>query len=328
VASGWKPEYGTPGYNGENLPAKKNGRIAAIRKGKGVMKIVDLWKPGNKPTVAFELFPAKTPKAEENLAQTIDALAGLKPDFASVTFGAGGSTREGSRQLAARLRAEKGLEVIAYFAGFGLGLGEITSVLEGYAEIGVENVLVVRGDPPRDPAFRAHPTSLSYASELLDFIRQRFSFCLGAAGYPEGHVQAANLEQDLDYLERKVDAGAEYIITNYFYDNGFFFHYADRCRARRIGVPIIPGIMPIYSAKLTETLAATCGAGVPETLRRRMAELPGEDKQAALDFGIEFALSQCRELLAAGVPGLLFYTMDRWESTAEIVRRLRAEGAL
>jgi methylenetetrahydrofolate reductase (NADPH) len=304
------------------------GFFKSSTRGKGAMKIIDLWKPGKKPTVAFELFPAKNPKAEENLSKTIDALAELAPDFASVTFGAGGSTREGSRQLAARLKREKGLEVIAYFAGFGLGQREIASVLDGYAEIGVENVLVVRGDPPRDPAFRPQPDSLSYASELLAFIRPKFSFCLGAAGYPEGHMQAANLEQDLDFLKRKVDAGAEYIITNYFYDNRFFFHYLDRCRARGIGVPIVPGIMPIYSAKMTETLAATCGASVPESLRRRMAELPEEDKRAALDFGIEFAAGQCRELLAAGVPGLLFYTMDRWESTAEIVRRLRAEGAL
>ncbi len=292
------------------------------------MRIVDLWKPGKKPTVAFEFFPAKAPKAEANLAKTIDALAGLRPEFATVTFGAGGSTREGSRTLAERLKREKGLEVVAYFAGFGLGPREIASVLEGYAAIGVENILVVRGDPPRDPDFRPQPDSLSYASELLAFIRPRFSFCLGAAGYPEGHVQAPNLERDLDFLERKVESGAEYILTNYFYDNRFFFHYVERCRARGITVPIIPGVMPVYSAKLTETLASTCGASLPDALRRTLAELPAEDRQAALNFGIEFAAAQCRELLAAGVPGLLFYTMDRWESAAEIIRRLRGEGVI
>jgi methylenetetrahydrofolate reductase (NADPH) len=292
------------------------------------MRIVDLWKPGRKPTIAFEFFPAKTPKAEEGLEKTIDALAGIGPDFATVTFGAGGSTREGSRNLAQRLKRGKGLEVVAYFAGFGLGPREIAAVLDGYAGLGVENILVVRGDPPRDPAFRPQPESFSYATELLAFIRPRFSFCLGAAGYPEGHLQAPNLERDLDYLERKVEAGAEFILTNYFYDNRFFLHYVDRCRARGITVPIIPGVMPVYSAKLTETLASTCGASIPETLRRALAGLPADDKQAALDFGIEFAASQCRELLAAGVPGLLFYTMDRSESAAEIVRRLRGEGAL
>jgi len=292
------------------------------------MKITDLWKPGNKPTVAFELFPAKTAKAEESLTKTINVVAGLKPDFATVTFGAGGSTREGSRQLASRLKREKGLEVIAYFAGFGLGPEEITSVLEGYAGIGVENILVVRGDPPRDPTFRPHPGSLVYASELLEFIRPRFSFCLGAAGYPEGHIQAATLEEDLDFLQRKVDRGAEYIITNYFYDNRFFFHYLDRCKARRIGVPIVPGIMPIYSIKMMETLAETCGASIPQSLRKELAGLPGDNKQAVIEFGIGFALRQCRELLAAGVPGVLFYTMDRWESASEIVGRLRSEGVL
>jgi len=292
------------------------------------MKIVDLWKPDKKPTIAFEFFPAKSSKAEENLAKTIDTLAGVGPDFATVTFGAGGSTREGSRNLAEKLKREEGMDVVAYFAGFGLGPREIGSVLEGYAGIGVENILVVRGDPPRDPDFRPQPDSFSYASELLAFIRPRFSFCLGAAGYPEGHVQAPNLERDLDFLERKVDAGAEYILTNYFYDNRFFFHYLERCRARGITVPIIPGVMPIYSAKMTETLAATCGASIPDSLRRSLAEFTGEDKQAAPDFGIEFAAAQCRELLAAGVPGLLFYTMDRWESAAEIVRRLRGEGVL
>jgi methylenetetrahydrofolate reductase (NADPH) len=292
------------------------------------MRIVDLWKSGKKPTIAFELFPAKTPKAEENLAKTIDTLAGIQPDFATVTFGAGGSTRDGSRNLADRLKREKRLEVVAYFAGFGLGPREIASVLEGYAALGVENILVVRGDPPRDPDFRPQPDSFSYASELLAFIRPRFSFCLGAAGYPEGHVQAPDLEHDLDFLKRKVDAGAEFILTNYFYDNRFFFHYVDRCRARGITVPIIPGVMPVYSAKMTETLAATCGASIPDSLRKSLAELPAEDKPAALNFGIEFAERQCRELLAAGVPGLLFYSMDRWESVAEIVRRLRGNGVL
>jgi methylenetetrahydrofolate reductase (NADPH) len=292
------------------------------------MRIVDLWKPGNKPTIAFELFPAKTPKAEENLAKTINGLAGLNPDFVTVTFGAGGSTREGSRKLVERLKREKGLEVISYFAGFGLGPEEIASILGEYAEIGVENLLVVRGDPPRDPNFHPAPGSLSYASELLEFIQPRFSFCLGAAGYPEGHIQAANLEEDLDFLKRKVDRGAEYVITNYFYENRFFFHYLDRCRARRVDVPIVPGVMPIYSVKMMNTLAETCGASIPESLRKDLAELPGDDKQAVVEFGIEFALRQCRELLAAGAPGVLFYTMDRWESTSKIVLRLRSEGVL
>jgi methylenetetrahydrofolate reductase (NADPH) len=292
------------------------------------MPVTDLWKPGNKPTIAFEFFPAKTAKAAENLAIAAARLAECRPDFVTVTFGAGGSTREGSRQLAEKLHRELGLDVIAYFAGYGLGPEEITAVLEDYRAAGVENVLVVRGDPPRDPAFRPHPASLAYATDLLAFIRPRFSFCLGAAGYPEGHVKAASRESDADFLKRKVDEGARYILTNYFYDNRYFFDYLERARARGITVPIIPGVMPVYGVKLTETLASTCGASVPDSLRRRLAEFAEEDRESVMAFGIDFAARQCRELLAAGVPGLLFYTMDRWESTAGVVNQLRGEGLL
>jgi methylenetetrahydrofolate reductase (NADPH) len=192
----------------------------------------------------------------------------------------------------------------------------------------VENLLVVRGDPPRDPAFRPHPESLPYATDLLEYIRPRFSFCLGAAGYPEGHVQARNPEEDADFLKRKVDLGAEYIITNYFYDNRFFFDYLDRCRARNVSVPILPGVMPIFSYKLTETLAATCGASIPDDVRKELAAIPEGEKKTSADFGVALAERQCRELLAAGVPGILFYTMDRWESVTEVVRRLRADGLI
>jgi methylenetetrahydrofolate reductase (NADPH) len=292
------------------------------------MRIVDHWKTQKKPCVAFEFYPAKTPKAEANLLQTIDRLASLAPDFATITFGAGGSTREGSRQLAARLKKQKRLDVVAYFAGYGLGREEITEVLDGYSETGVENVLVVRGDPPRDPAFRPHPGSMTYASDLLAFIRPKFPFCLGAAGYPEGHVQAGNPERDADFLKRKVDEGAEFIITNYFYDNRFFFDYVERCRARGVTVPILPGVMPIYTLKMTETVSGTCGASIPADLRRQLAGIPEEDKQASADFGIDFAERQSRELLAAGVPGVLFYTMNRWESVYKIVRRLQADGLI
>jgi len=292
------------------------------------MRIVERWKTQTKPSLAFEFFPAKTPKAEENLNRTIDRLADCMPDFVTVTFGAGGSTREGSRQLAARLKQEKGFEVVAYFAGYGLGRGEISDVLKAYSENGVENVLVVRGDPPREPGFQPHPESLEFASDLLAYIRPRFPFCLGAAGYPEGHVQAGSPERDADFLKRKVDQGAEFIITNYFYDNRYFFDYVDRCRAKGVGVPILPGVMPVFSLKLAETVAATCGASIPEGLRKALTAIPEEEKQAVTDFGIDFAVRQCRELLAANVPGLLFYTMNRWESVSEIIRRLRADGLI
>ncbi len=294
------------------------------------MKVTDIWTSGGKPTFSFELFPARTPKAADNLERAIDALAALGPNFVSVTFGAGGSTREGSHQLIEKLKNEKGLEIIAYFACYGLGPEEITAVLDSYRDLGLENILAVRGDPPRElEGFEPHPQSLPYASDLVSFIHPRYtSFCLGAAGYPEGHIEAESKEKDLEYLKLKVDNGAEYIISNYFYDNRYFFDFMERCRAAGITVPILPGVMPIYSEKMMEILANLCGATITDEIRAGIGRLPEGDKEALLDFGIEFAASQCRELLEAGVPGLHIYTMDRSRSAVGIIERLRRENLL
>lgn len=293
------------------------------------MKLVDLWHTRKKPTLSFELFPARSPKAAQNLEKAIDTLVDLKPDFVSVTFGAGGSTKDGSHQLIEKLSKEKDLEVLGYFAGFGLGPDEIITVLDSYQALNLENILAVRGDEPRElEGFKPHPQSLPYASELLDFISSRYNFCLGAASYPEGHIDAQSKEKDLEILKLKVDNGAQFIITNYFYDNRYFFDFLDRCQAVGIKVPILPGIMPVYSVKMMEMLAGLCGATVTDSLRQGIAALPEEDKQALVDFGIEFATDQCRELLRAGVIGLHIYTMDRSSSAAGIVSRLRSEGLL
>ena len=291
------------------------------------MKATDIWRSGQKPTVSFELFPARSEKAAVNLKKAIDKLAALKPDFVSVTFGAGGSTREGSRQLIEKLKDKKGLEGIAYFAGYGLGPGEITTVLDQYQELGVDNILVVRGDIPQDKEnFVPHPDSLPHASDLMAFIRPKYDFCMGVAGYPEGHVESESKEKDIEYLKLKVNNGAEYIIANYFYDNQYFFDFVERCRAIGIDVPIIPGVMPVYSVKMMEMLANLCGARITEKLRRGIDVLPEDDKEALVDFGVEFAVQQCRGLLEAGVPGLHIYTMDRSKSTVAIVNRLRIDG--
>ncbi len=292
------------------------------------MKVTDLWKPKQKPTLSFELFPARSAKSAGSLEKAIDALAALEPDFVSVTFGAGGSTREGSRLLVEKLKHEKGLETIAYFAGYGLGPEDITAVLDRYQEIGVESILVVRGDPPHDKEFEPHPDSLPYASDLIAFIRARYDFCTGVAGYPEGHIDAPSKEQDLEYLKLKVDRGAEYIVTNYFYDNAYFFDFCERCRNAGIGAPIVPGVMPIYSVRMMEMLAGLCGATITEEIRQGIAALPEGDKEALAAFGIEFATRQCAELLEAGVPGLHIYTMDRSKSTVRVVEQLRDKGLL
>jgi len=292
------------------------------------MKVIDILNSSPKPTISFELFPPRSPEASQKLEKVIDNLADLKPDFVSVTFGAGGSTREGSRQLVEKLKDEKGLEVVAYFAGFGLGPEEITSVLDRYQAMEVENILVVRGDPPREEDFKPHPKSMAHASDLMAFVRPRYSFCMGVAGYPEGHVEAPSREKDIEYLKLKVDQGAEYIISNYFYDNRYYFDFLDRCQAAGINVPILPGVMPIYSVKMMEMLAGLCGATITGEVRRGIAALPEGDKEALVAFGIEFATRRCAELLRAGVPGLHIYTMDRSKSATGIVNRLRGEGLL
>lgn len=292
------------------------------------MKLTELWKSRTKPTISFELFPARTEKAAANLEKAIEKLAALEPDFVSVTFGAGGSTREGSRQLVKKLIEEKGLEVIAYFAGFGLAPDKITEVIDDYQALGVENILVVRGDEPRDKEFAPHPESFSYASELMEFIRPRYDLCLGVAGYPESHIDAANQAKDMEYLKLKVERGAEFIIANYFYDNQFFFDYVERCRAAGIDLPTIPGVMPIYSIKMMRMLAGMCGATITETIETGIAALPEDDKDALNDFGVDFAAQQCAELIKAGVPGLHIYTMDRSKSTIGLVNRLREEALL
>jgi len=292
------------------------------------MRLTDLWKTKQKPTLSFELFPARTEKAAVSLDRAIDTLAGLEPDFVSVTFGAGGSTREGSRQLVEKLQREYGLEVLAYFACFGLGLVEITAVLDAYRALGVENLLAVRGDSPRDESFQPHQDSLAHASDLVAFIQPRYDFCLGVAGYPEGHVESESKEADLGYLKQKVDLGAEYIIANYFYDNAYFFDFVERCRAADINVPILPGVMPVYSVKMMEILAGICGATITEPLRQGIAALPEGDGDALVTFGIDFATRQCAELIKAGVPGIHIYTMDRSTSTVGVVNRLRNEGLL
>ena len=292
------------------------------------MKLTDIWKSQATPTLSFELFPARTEKAAANLERTIDRLAELEPDFVSVTFGAGGSTREGSRQLIHKLKHKKELEVLAYFACYGLAPKDIDDVLDSYRDVGVDSVLAVRGDEPREEGFVPHPDSLQHASDLVSYIQPRYDFCLGVAGYPEGHIDAASTEKDLEYLKLKVDKGAQYIITNYAYDNRFFFDYVDRCRGAGIDVPILPGIMPVYSVKMMGILAELCGATITDELLAGIDGLPEGDTEALLAFGIEYAYQQCAGLLRAGVPGIHVYTMDRWKSSESIVSRLRAEGLL
>lgn len=293
------------------------------------MKLTELWRTKDKPTVSFELFTPPTEKAAEGLDRALPKLAAVEPDFFSVTFRAGGSGRQGSTELIERLRRETDTAVLAYFAGYGLRPEDVTATLDDFRELGVDNVLVVRGDAPPDGEGSApHPDSLAHASDILSLVRPRYPFCLGAAGYPEGHVEAASLERDLEFVKLKADSGADFIVANYSYDTQLFVHFVERCRDLGIAQPILPGVMPIYGIKLMDNLAKLCGATITDELRARLESLPADDKKAVGRFGVDLATEQCRELLDAGAPGIHLYTLNRAKAPVEIVERLRAENLL
>lgn len=291
------------------------------------MRVSNLYK-NDRTIISMEFFPPRNEDAEKNFGPLIEKLSALKPDYMTMTFGAGGSTRDGSYQSVKEIMIEKKQPAVAYLAGYGLGPEEITAVLDKYKELGVETIFVIRGDRPKGEDFTPHPDSFSYASELIAFIKKHYDFTLGCAGYPEGHIEAESPAKDIEYLKRKVDKGAEYIVTQYFYDNRYFFDYVAKCRDIGITVPIIPGIMPVYTVKLTQMLSRVCGSAITDELQSRLDAADPEDKDAVLNLGIDFACEQCRGLLKEGVPGLHFYTMNRSKSTSEIISRLRAENLL
>ena len=294
------------------------------------MRVTDLFdKKGGKPVISFEFSRPKTDKAVANLENALDKLVDAKPDYVSVTFGAGGSTRQGSFELVENLNAGRGLPTVAYLAGVGLGPDELVECLDKFKTLGIETLFVIRGDPPTwDESYAPHPEAFSYASDILAFVESRGDFCLGAAAYPEGHIEAASIEKDLKYAKLKQDNGAQYIVAQYFYDNQFFFDFVENARSAGITVPIVPGIMPIYTVKLMENLAKVCGATITAPVRDGLAKLPPDDKDAVTRFGVDFATEQCRGLLERGVAGLHFYTMNRWKSVTSILSTLREEGRL
>jgi len=291
------------------------------------MRVTDLYKKDN-PVISMEFFPPRTEKAVKNFGTIIDNLAELRPDYMSVTFGAGGSTTDGSYQTIKQIMIDKKQPTVAYIAGFGLDPDAIVKVLDSYKQLGVKTIFVIRGDKPRDDNFSPHPESFSFASDMISFIKERYDFTLGCAGYPEGHVEAKSLDKDIEYLKLKVDNGAQYVVAQYFYDNQYFFNYVEKCRAAQINVPIIPGIMPVYTEKLTAILSKTCGSKITDELQSKLDSVNSEDKDAVLNLGIDFAVEQCKDMLQKGVAGLHFYTLNRNRSTAEIIRRLKQAGML
>lgn len=286
------------------------------------MKISQMFAAGS-PTVSFEFFPPRDDIGFDRLFKTIEALHALSPSYVSVTYGAGGSTRAKTVDLVQRIKHEIGIESMAHLTCVGADRAELASVLDTLERGGMENVLPLRGDPPKGAAhFEPVPGGFRYASELVEFIRARYAFCLGGACYPETHPEAPSPEADIANLKIKVDAGAEFLITQLFFDNVDFLRFRDRAAANGISVPILAGIMPIRSLKQIQRFAQMCGAAIPGFLLRRMQAVQ-DDTAAIRAIGIEHATLQCRDLLEEDVAGLHFYTLNHSTATQAIYRDIR-----
>lgn len=286
------------------------------------MKISQILDQGRQ-TFSFEFFPPKSDEGFDQLYQTIENLKSWNPGYVSVTYGAGGSTRSKTIELVGRIKQKIGLEGMAHLTCVGHTADEIRGVLDLLKEKGVDNVLALRGDPPQGAEkFVKTANGFEYGNELVAFIRKNYSFCLGVAGYPEGHAECPDKNVDLENLKRKVDAGADFIVTQLFFDNRFFIEFLERTRAIGIQVPIIPGIMPIINAKQTKRFTKMCGASIPADLLARLEEYQ-EDNLAIGKIGVEHATRQCEELLKIGVPGIHFYTLNRSKATLNILENLK-----
>jgi methylenetetrahydrofolate reductase (NADPH) len=276
------------------------------------------------PVFSFEFFPPKTPEGTAALLEAIESLKPLKPDYVSVTYGAGGATREGTVEIATRIRRDHGIEAMAHLSCVGETREGLASLLDRFADAGITNVLALRGDPPRgEEGFEQHSGGLASAAELTEFIRERHDFAIGGACFPEVHPEATDLDADLTYLKTKVDAGASFLITQLFFDNHVYWDFVAAARERGIDVPIIPGVIPIASYGQVARICKLCDASIPPQLDAAMKALGGDAEAEAL-LGVAYAARQCDELLAGGAPGIHFYALNRAPGVRAVLSALRA----
>ena len=275
------------------------------------------------PIFSFEFLPPKTEAGEQNLYAALEDLKPLDPSFVSVTYGAGGSSREKTIEIVKRIKEQFGLEAMAHFTCVGATVEQLRETLDEMREAGIENVLALRGDPPGGGQdWTKTDGGLEFSRELVELIDADYEFAIGAACFPETHIHAESAESDVRYLAEKVDAGVDFLVTQMFFDNDFYFDFVARARAAGITAPIIPGIMPITKAGQVERMAQLCGSKIPDGLRDEL-HARADDGEAVLDFGVAYATLQCSELLAAGAPGVHFYTLNRSPATRAIVSALK-----
>ena len=288
------------------------------------MKIIDVLTKNARPIFSFEFFPPKTEEGRKELFEALKKVKTLNPGYISVTYGAGGGTRDKTIEIVEQAKNILGLESMAHLTCVGHSKEEIKKILDDLQTSGIENVVALRGDPPKgETSFKPNPHGFKYANELTEFIRNSYSFCIAVAGYPEGHIESPNKETDWNYLSQKVKAGADFIITQLFFDNLHFFTFEKRIREKGVTVPIIPGIMPITNYHQILRFTQMCGAKIPEKIIRDLQPIQNQTVEVQR-YGIEYATSQCKELIAHGVPGIHFYTLNKSHASQEIIRRLKS----
>lgn len=277
------------------------------------------------PTISFEFFPPKSAEAEEALFRdTVPALKQLNPAYISVTYGAGGGTRGTSLRVVNRLRSDHGIEAVAHVTCTGSTREMIAEVLDEAQTLGIENLLALRGDPPRGQAnFQPTAGGFAYAVDLIRFIKANYSFRIGAACYPEGHVECPDKRLDWERTADKVEAGAEFLITQLFYDLNAFYEFEDYLRNKRgVTVPIVPGILPFLGCEQIKRFTSLCGAKLPDDLRNRLERLAHDD-ESVRQLGVEVCTGMCRTLLDRGIPGIHIYCLNRSQSSRELLANLR-----
>ncbi len=279
----------------------------------------------NRPLRSLEFFPPKDDAGVEALRQTATALKRIAPDFVSVTYGAGGSTRERTAQVSALLKNELGFTVMPHLTCVGHSRAELGEIADRIYAGGFRNIMTLRGDPPKGATeFQVTADGLRYANELVELLKARHSdFCLGVGGYPERHPEAPSLEVDLVNLKRKIDAGAAFITTQLFFDNDVYYRFVDKCRAIGIHVPIVPGLMPVLSLKQIQRFTQMCGASLPAKLIARL-EAGADHAEVVETVGIDWALMQIRDLIARGAPGYHLYILNRAKGALALAAGLAA----
>jgi methylenetetrahydrofolate reductase (NADPH) len=274
------------------------------------------------PTLSFEFFPPKTEAGFTSLYQTIDELRPLSPSYVSVTYGAGGSTRQKTVELVERIQTQLKIRSMAHLTCVGHTAEELGGILDDLWKAGIHNVLCLRGDPPAgQSSFTATQGGFANSSELVAFARNRHDFCIGVAGYPEGHPQCLNKTRDLEHLKQKVDAGGNFVITQLFFDNADFYRFRDAVRSMGIKAPIVAGLMPILNVSQIKRFISMCGAKIPHPLLQRLESLE-HDADAVYAAGVEHAANQCRDLLENAVDGIHFYTLNKSKATVQVCEAL------